>query len=69
MGCEHVKNCGFFGKFQSRTSLVWKAMIRQHCEGDNDCVRRVMFDAGNAPHSDDLMPAGVHASRAFLSLP
>ena len=44
-------------------------MVKQYCEGGNECVRRVMFDAGNAPSSDDLMPAGVHASKAFLSLP
>jgi hypothetical protein len=69
MDCEHAKGCGFFNKFQGRESLVWKAMVRQHCEEGNECARRVMFDAGHTPPSDDLMPVGVHASKAFLSLP
>jgi hypothetical protein len=29
----------------------------------------MMFDAGHIPPSDDLMPIGMHASKAFLSLP
>ena len=69
MDCEHVERCGFFRKFQSRKSLVWKAMVKQHCESGKECVRRLMINNGEAPPSDDLMPVGVHASKAFLSLP
>jgi hypothetical protein len=69
MDCQHVADCGFFRKFQGRESLVWKAMIRKHCQDGEECARRLMFAAGQIPPSDDLMPVGVHASRAFLSLP
>lgn len=69
MECEHVACCGFFIKFHGRISFIWKIMVKKHCEDGEDCVRRIMFDAGYAPPSDDLMPVGVHASEAFLSLP
>jgi hypothetical protein len=69
MACAHVDSCGFFRKFQGRKSLVWKAMLKQYCEGGDDCARRIMLDGGQAPLSDDLMPVGVHASKTFLSLP
>lgn len=69
MDCDHIENCGFFRKFKSRTSIVWKSMVKQHCEGGDDCARRLMFNSGEIPSSDDLMPVGVHASKAFLSLP
>ncbi len=69
MDCEHVDCCGFFNKFQRRKSVVWKAMVKQHCEDGGDCTRRIMFNDGKIPPSDDLMPVGVHASQAFLSLP
>jgi hypothetical protein len=68
MNCKHVDCCGFFNKFQSKKSLLWKAMVKQHCEDGGVCVRREMFDDGQTPSSDDLMPAGVNASKAFLSL-
>lgn len=69
MDCEHVASCGFFRKFQSRESLVWRAMVKKHCQQGGECVRRMMIDAGQMYLSDDLMPVGVHASKAFLSLP
>lgn len=69
MDCEHVDSCGFFRKFQNRQSLIWQTMIQQHCVGGDACARRVMINAGKAPPSDDLMPVGVHASKAFLLLP
>ena len=69
MDCEHVDCCGFFRKFQSRKSPVWKTMIKRYCEGDGLCARRIIFNAENAFPSDDLMPVGVHASKAFLSMP
>lgn len=69
MACDHTDSCGFFNKFHNRESLIWKAMVKQHCVDGEDCTRRVMFNAGQTPPSDDLMPVGVHASRGFLSMP
>lgn len=59
----------FFRKFRGRQSLVWKAMVRQHCQYGDECARRIMYDSGLVPPSDDMMPIGVHESKAFLSLP
>lgn len=69
MVCAHIDACGFFLKFHGRKSTVWQGMIKQYCQGGEDCVRRVMLNAGQSPPSADLMPVGVHASRAFLALP
>ena len=69
MDCEYVGSCEFFRKFHKRKSVVWKGMIKQYCEDGADCTRREMFNAGQAPAVADLMPVGVHASKAFLSLP
>ena len=69
MDCEHTARCGFFRKFQGRESLVRRGMVKKHCQQGEECARRMMFDAGYLPPSDDLMPVGVHASKAFLSLP
>ena len=69
MDCMYVEHCGFHNKFKSRESLIWQEMVKQHCEDGMLCSRRVMFNSGQKSLSDDLMPAGVHASKAFLSLP
>lgn len=69
MACQHGECCGFFHKFQSKKSPVWKAMIKRYCEGDGLCVRRIIFNTEKTFPSDDLMPVGVYASKAFLSLP
>ena len=69
MACKHVNSCGFYRKFQGRESLVWKGMIKNYCDNGDECALRVMFDAGQTPPSDDIMPVGTHASQAFLSLP
>lgn len=69
MDCEYVGSCGFFHKFQSKKSHIWKAMLKQYCLGDGLCARRIIFIAEKTFPSDDLMPVGVHAPKAFLSLP
>lgn len=69
MICSYADACGFFFKFRTRESLVWKGMVKNYCMEGNICARRLIFDAGRVPESDDLMPVGVHASKAFLSLP
>ena len=66
MDCEHVDRCGFFRKFKGRESIIWKAMVKKHCEEGDDCSRRFMLNSGQKQPSDDLMPVGVHASKAFL---
>ena len=68
MACEYTARCGFFRKFHDQESLLWKAMVRQHCQCGEECARRIMYDSGLVPPSDDMMPVGVHASKALLAL-
>jgi hypothetical protein len=69
MDCEHVDCCGFYRKFKSRKSPFWESMVNRYCEGDSLCARRIIFNVKRVFPADDLMPVGVHASKAFLSLP
>ena len=68
MECKYLNSCGFYRKFQDREHLFWKTMIMKYCKEGEECTRRLMFDTEEVPVSDDLMPVGVHASRALASL-
>ena len=68
--CDCLKQCGFFRKFGGRESNVWRGLVSFYCKGRGFslCERRKRYLAGNAKISDDVMPTGREASRAFLSL-
>ena len=44
-------------------------MIQNYCQEEEDCIRKVLFEAGKKPSSNDLMPVGIHALKGFLSRP
>ena len=69
MSCMHKKKCSFFEAFSGRQSLVWRAIIRNYCEGGAECERqRIYGSQGCRNVPAELMPSGTYASKAFLSL-
>jgi hypothetical protein len=69
MYCQNIHCCGFFHKFHDRNHHMWKNMITYYCrDGQQTCVRRLMFMDGDFAISDTFLPVGVHASSSLLSL-
>jgi hypothetical protein len=49
---------------------MWKNMITYYCkDGNQECVRRMMFTTGVFAMSENLLPVGVHATKTLLTLP
>jgi hypothetical protein len=70
MTCSLIKKCSFFEKFSRRHSFIWKAMIRNYCEGGAECERQKKYDSQDWENTPaEVMPSGTYASKAFLSLP
>ena len=70
--CEYKEKCSFFAVFSKKSSVVWKAMIKNYCDiGAGElcerCKTYVLDDHKKIPA--ELMPSGTYASKAFLSLP
>lgn len=68
--CEHTRDCGFFLKFGERKSNLWRGLVSFYCQGRgfNLCERRRKYLNNIVSISDDIMPTGQEASKAFLSL-
>ena len=70
MYCQNIHCCGFFHKFHFRRHLIWRTMIIDYCkDGNQECVRRMMFTTGVFAMSENLLPVGVHATKTLLTLP
>lgn len=68
--CDCLKHCGFFCKFGGRESNLWRGLVSFYCKGRGFslCERRKRYLTHPAQLSDDMMPTGLEASKAFLSL-